>query len=73
MDSWSQIRGLSHFVLEKQRSFDKRFFCSVPVFSKNQKYAFLFIEIKYSGQIRVYKKTKGDSWTFFCRGLVWIE
>lgn len=49
------------------------YFYSLPVFSKNKKYAVIYVENLYSGYINVLKINKtSHQWEVFAKGLVWI-
>ena len=45
---------------------------SLPVFTLDGNYAILYVESKYSGDLKVFKKVE-RSWKYIASGLVWIE
>lgn len=45
---------------------------SIPFYSKDGKYAIIYVETQYSGEIKVYRMMEGK-WYYFAQGTVWIS
>lgn len=69
---WSSILGDELLKNETNDQYINFLSYSIPVFSKDRIYAFVYVESEFSGELKVYKKVN-DKWIYFAQATVWIS